>query len=184
MDPFYEILLRGRPDGTLAGGHIIPFVAGNPGTAAPIGTARSVIAWPDVVDSVNAASIATIETLTAQVASMEASMEASVAEADSLRAQLAAAQAQIDTLTAPPEPEPITAITPRQLRLYLLSIDRLAEVESIVASLPGADGHAARIEWEYSQEVRRAHPLTAAIGQILGLDSDALDAAFSAAAAL
>lgn len=83
-----------------------------------------------------------------------------------------------------PEPEPVAVITPRQLRLYLLSIGQLDEVESLIISLPGAEGHAARIEWEYSMEVRRSHHLTSAVGQLLGLDSDALDEAFNTASTL
>ena len=178
MHSFYEILLRGNTDGTLAGGHIIPYVDGKPGTAAPIGTARATIAWPEVVAAVNDAALATIETLTAQIAAMESA----VSTADSIREQLNAALAQIESLTA--LPEPVTSITPRQLRLYLLSIGQLALVESFLETIPGAEGEAARIEWKFSQEVRRNHPLTPAIGSMLGLDSDGIDFAFSEAARL
>lgn len=83
-----------------------------------------------------------------------------------------------------PSPNPVTAITPRQLRLYLLSIGQLATVENFLAGLPGSEGEAARIEWEYSIEVHRSHPLTSTLGQMLGLDSAALDASFTSAAAL
>jgi len=43
---------------------------------------------------------------------------------------------------------------------------------------------AALIEWEYSQEVKRTHPLVGQLGAALGLNSAQIDAAFRAAALL
>ncbi len=45
----------------------------------------------------------------------------------------------------------------RQARLALLQLNKLGEIESVIAGL----GEAARIEWEYAQTVERQHPLLA-----------------------
>ena len=98
----------------------------------------------------------------------------------------------------PPRPEwvPMTAaevadaglvpasITMRQARLALLGAGLLATVDQAIAAMPGVEGEAARIEWEYAQEVRRDSPLIAALGPALGLTAEQIDGLFVAGAAL
>lgn len=83
-------------------------------------------------------------------------------------------------------PSPIIpeAITMRQARLALLGAGVLAQVDAAIASMTGIEGDAARIEWEYAQEVRRDSPLMAALGPALGMDAAQVDALFVAGAAL
>lgn len=88
------------------------------------------------------------------------------------------------TPPAPPAPEVPQAVTMRQARLALLGAGLLSSVNTAVASMPGAQGEAARIEWEFSSEVRRTQPLVLAMGPMLGLTDAQLDALFVAAAAL
>lgn len=76
------------------------------------------------------------------------------------------------------------AVTMRQARLALLSSGLLAQVSEAIAAMPGVDGEAARIEWEYAQEVRRDSPLVAAIAMMAGLDQQQIDSLFIAAAGL
>lgn len=90
-------------------------------------------------------------------------------------------QAEIDAVTAPGVPR---AVTMRQARLALLGAGLLTAVNDAVAAMPGAAGEAARIEWEYSQEVQRDKALVAALAPVLGFDDAQLDALFTAAAAL
>ena len=69
-------------------------------------------------------------------------------------------------------------VTMRQARLALLGAGLLAQVNTAVANMPGAEGDAARIEWEYAHEVRRDSPLVSVLGAALELDDAKLDALF------
>lgn len=75
-------------------------------------------------------------------------------------------------------------VTMRQARLALLGAGLLAQVNAAVANMPGAEGDAARIEWEYAQEVRRDSPLVAALSAALGLTDETLDNLYKVAAGL
>ena len=79
-----------------------------------------------------------------------------------------------------PPPEPPMAITPRQMRLALLA--RGITPATITGMLEGNE--AARIEWEYSLEIRRDHPLVASMAAALGFQTAEVDAIFAAAADL
>lgn len=71
----------------------------------------------------------------------------------------------------------IPPITPRQLRLQLLSFGITnTQVETAINSaLEGADREAALIEWDYSIEFDRYHPFVDAIGIVLGFTSEEID---------
>lgn len=75
-------------------------------------------------------------------------------------------------------------VTMRQARLALLGAGLLAQVNTAVANMPGAEGDAARIEWEYAQEVRRDSPLVAALSAAFGWTSAQLDDLFTEGAKL
>lgn len=92
----------------------------------------------------------------------------------------AAVQRIIDEFRQP-VPEIVSA---RQARLALLGAGLLARVEQALAALPGAEGEAARIEWEYATEIRRASPLINALAPILGLTGEQVDELFIAAKAI
>lgn len=77
-------------------------------------------------------------------------------------------------------PKIITVVTMRQARLALLAVGKLAAVESAIQQA----GDAAKIEWEYAQELRRDHPLVSAMGSALGLSAAELDQLFVQAATL
>jgi len=76
------------------------------------------------------------------------------------------------------------SVTMRQARLALLNAGLLTTVNNAVATVAGAAGDAARIEWEFSSEVFRHRPLVVSLGTSLGLTDAQLDALFVAAAAL
>lgn len=86
------------------------------------------------------------------------------------------------TLTAPPvPPTPIPAeVTMRQARLALLGAGLLETVETAIMSA----GPAAKIEWEYAQEVQRASGLVPAMATALGMTEAQIDALFVTAATL
>jgi len=90
------------------------------------------------------------------------------------------------TLTAPPPPPiPIpTIVTMRQARLALLGAGVLDTTDAAIAAMPGIEGQAARIEWEYAHEIRRDSPIVAAMSAMLGLDDAALDGLFLQASTL
>lgn len=76
------------------------------------------------------------------------------------------------------------AVTMRQARLALLSINKLAEVAPFINSLPEPIKSKASIEWEYSQEVQRLNGSVSVIGPGIGLTPDQIDDLFILAATL
>jgi hypothetical protein len=88
-----------------------------------------------------------------------------------------------DPADIPPVPL-ITRVTMRQARLALLGASLLPTVNAAVAAMTGSAGEAARIEWEYSQEVQRDRGLVLALGTQLGMTEAQLDALFATAHAI
>lgn len=85
---------------------------------------------------------------------------------------------------ARPAPVP-ESITPRQLRLWLAQNSLLDAAKAYVNGIADAAARLqAQIEWDYSLEIRREHPLVAAIGGALSLTETEIDEAFEEAAAL
>ena len=80
---------------------------------------------------------------------------------------------------APPPVVP-SVVSMRQARLALLEAGLLTQVSAAVQ----ASGEAAIIEWEYAQELRRAHPLTQQLSDALGITEQQLDTLFTRAAQL
>jgi hypothetical protein len=76
------------------------------------------------------------------------------------------------------------SLSPRQARLALLAAGLLDQVEAIIASMPGPDGQAARITWDYATEVRRDDPLLGQMADALGLTEEQIDNLFLSAVTL
>lgn len=72
-------------------------------------------------------------------------------------------------------------VSMRQARLALHAAGLLDAVSTAIESMSGVEGDAARIEWEYAQEIRRDWPVVVAVGSELGLSNDQLDALFQSA---
>lgn len=72
-------------------------------------------------------------------------------------------------------------VSMRQARLALHAAGLLDAVSAAIESMSGVEGAAARIEWEYAQEIRRDWPVVVAVGSELGLGDDQLDALFQSA---
>lgn len=87
------------------------------------------------------------------------------------------------TWVAAPPPVP-AVVTMRQARLALLGAGLLTQVNDAVAGLPGAQGDAARITWEFSSEVRRDDALVSSLAAVLNLSSAQLDQLFTTAGGL
>lgn len=84
-----------------------------------------------------------------------------------------------------PEPEPVPqSVTMRQARLALLSIGMLQAVDMAIDALPEPQRTAARIEWEYSQEVERNKEFVLLLAPALGLTDEQLDDLFRVAVTL
>jgi len=88
---------------------------------------------------------------------------------------------QFEDLPPPPLPR---VVTMRQGRLALLQAGMLASVNIAFHNMHGIEGEAARVEWEYAQEIWRDNPLTGKMAELLGLDEAGLDDLFRAAVAL
>lgn len=81
-------------------------------------------------------------------------------------------------------PGAVKVVSMRQARLALHGAGLLTAVESAIDGLPSPQKEAARIEWEYSQEVHRDRPFVQTLGVAIGLNDEQLDALFTQAAAL
>lgn len=75
-------------------------------------------------------------------------------------------------------------VTMKQARLAMLHSGILSDVEAKISLLPGDDGEAVRIEWEYSQEVRRVSAIAETIETAAGLDQRQIDDLFLFAATI
>ncbi len=76
------------------------------------------------------------------------------------------------------------SVTMRQARLALLGAGLLAGIDAAINSLPSPQKEAARIEWEYSQEVQRQNGFVSVLAPMLGLTEAQTDALFLTAAGL
>lgn len=92
--------------------------------------------------------------------------------------------AEADALRPKPATSVPAIVTMRQARLALLQSGMLTQVNDAVSNMPGAQGDAARIEWEFSSTVERNRPLVQALGAALGLTDAQLDDLFRLAATL
>jgi hypothetical protein len=75
-------------------------------------------------------------------------------------------------------------VTMRQARLALLGAGLLTTADQAIAAMTGAEGDAARIEWEYSMDVRRDSGLVGSMITALALTGEQVDALFVIAAGL
>lgn len=84
----------------------------------------------------------------------------------------------------PVDPTPIVpqVVTMRQARLALLSTGLLDQVDPAIDALDEPERTIAKIEWDYSSEVHRDKPFVNILGSTLGLDDEAIDSLFIAAA--
>ena len=90
-----------------------------------------------------------------------------------------------EIVQAQPPVDPVpAAVSMRQARLALLKAGMLTQVNTAVAAMPGADGDAARIEWEFSGTVERHRPLVQSLGAALNLTDAQLDDLFRQAVTL
>ena len=75
-------------------------------------------------------------------------------------------------------------VTMRQARLALLGAGKLSLVDAAIDGMPEPQKSAARIEWEYSNEVQRNNSFVSALGPALGMTEEQIDQLFIAAAKL
>ncbi|HRQ90397.1 MAG TPA: hypothetical protein PLA50_16495 [Bacteroidia bacterium] len=83
-------------------------------------------------------------------------------------------------LPEPADPKPPVVVTPRQIRLALLS--RGITPSMIEDALVGNE--AALIEWEYASHIRRDHSLVATLGSAFSVSESDLDSLFESASTL
>ena len=79
---------------------------------------------------------------------------------------------------AEPDPYVPAAVTMRQARLALLGAGLLTSVETALDALSEPAKSAARIEWDYSNEVQRHNGLVSSLGPALNLTSEQIDTLF------
>lgn len=69
-------------------------------------------------------------------------------------------------------------VTMRQARLACLHYGILETLNALVAAMPGVEGEAARIEWEYASTIKRTSPLALAMISQAGVTEEQLDQMF------
>ena len=87
-------------------------------------------------------------------------------------------QPVVDVVPVPDE------ITMRQARLVLLGAGMLGAVESAIAALPEPVKSAAKIEWEYSQVVKRKNGFVEKLAPVIGWSEKQMDDLFIAGSKL
>lgn len=85
--------------------------------------------------------------------------------------------------------DPVVPVVPssvlmRQARRALLQSGLLAQVNVAVASMPGMEGEAARVDWEFAGTVERNNPLVQSLATALSLTETQLDDLFLLASTL
>lgn len=75
-------------------------------------------------------------------------------------------------------------VTMRQARLALLNAGLLQTINDAIIAMPGVEGDAARIEWEFSSQVHRNKALVQSLAPVLGMTDSQLDQLFTTAATL
>jgi hypothetical protein len=78
----------------------------------------------------------------------------------------------------------LPSITARQLRLWLHGAGLLEQIPALIAALPEPQRTTAQIEWEFSSDYQRDHPLVTQLGAALGMTSADMDLAWKQAAGL
>lgn len=78
----------------------------------------------------------------------------------------------------------LPGITARQLRLWLHGAGLLEQIPALIAALPEPQRTTAQIEWEFSSDYQRDHPLVTQLGAALGMTSADMDLAWRQAAGL
>jgi len=78
----------------------------------------------------------------------------------------------------------LPSITARQLRLWLHGAGLLEQIPTLIAALPEPQRTTAQIEWEFSNDYQRDHPLVTQLGAALGMTSADMDLAWRQAAGL
>jgi hypothetical protein len=82
----------------------------------------------------------------------------------------------------PPPSNAPSSVTMRQARLALLEAELLTQVNAEIDTMTGDEGEAAKIEWEYAQDVNRSSALVQSLAAALSLTEEQLDDLFEAAA--
>jgi hypothetical protein len=95
--------------------------------------------------------------------------------------QIAAAIAAADAARVRSQMKPVTA---RQLRLWLHGAGLLDEIPALIEAMPEPQKTTAQIEWEFSTQYERTHPLVIQLGTALGMTSADLDLAWRHASRL
>ena len=70
------------------------------------------------------------------------------------------------------------SISARQARLALLKLNKLADVNAAIQSMPSPGKELAQIEWEYASSIERQNPVVIALGAALGLSEDGINSLF------
>ena len=100
---------------------------------------------------------------------------------DATGEEIAEIEARQAAIVVPAVPQQVTM---RQARLALLKSGQLATINSAIAGMAGPTGDQARIEWEFSSEVKRNQALVVAMSAVLSMTSEQTDAMFVTAATL
>lgn len=121
----------------------------------------------------------------AYAASQMGQLVVDLGPADAAKHSALIAQVSASYTPPPPAPPPVPErVTMRQARLALNAAGKLAAVQAAIDAMQEPARTSARIEWEYSAEMRRAHPLIAQLAPALNMTAAQIDALFVSAQSL
>jgi len=164
----YEIMVRGNPDGTLAGAHILRIERLIDADTGVVLSERALPAEDLPLEGV----AGVVSEATAGLASELAAERAKVT---TLEAQLAQARADVGAAQANDQAGAVTDI---QIRLALDEMELLDAVESWVGSAP----RQVRIWWERALYIARDNPMVEACRAALAASVEDMDRLFALAA--
>lgn len=129
----YELLIRGKNDGTISGSHIIKFDAnGNPGAPRAIKNED----WPSIAQDINGVLVAQIESQNTALAAAEAQIAEMTATQDGLVAQATAAFAAAEGGDFGPLREVLVAASQRDIERKRAAAEAvLAKAQADLAAL-------------------------------------------------
>lgn len=184
----YEFLARwDHETGAFKGAHIQHYeslvedgvmLSGKPGRAMGVGED---LAFPlaDIMGQLTADALAANAALQATLTERDATIAGHadvIQQRDAAQARVAELEAQIAAM----QQVAVSVVPMSAARIALSRVGKLQAVQAAIQSIQGQPGEEARQWWEYSSEIRRAHPLVAALTPLIGTSED-VDALFALA---
>lgn len=180
MNKPYEVLIRFRPDGAVAGisHRTLTTVNGRDFESDPQPLAGTTDpAFIAFAEQFSAAAVAERDTAVAERDTAQAALTTVNAERDAARAEVERLTAELEAIKNPTDSQGFPVLSAVQLRLGILAAG--LTLEGIDAAIAGIEDQTQRVRvqtyWEFATQFERSHPLVAGMVQLLGLTEQQTD---------